>query len=86
MARSNGIVADVKQLVARPIGPLKNLKIRGKREGEQRESTMTLARHQERTSFAVSPGDAPAVERDAFLAAGADLLDRLPDEEDGDGA
>ncbi len=86
LARSNGIVADVKQLVARPIGPLKNLKIRGKREGEQRESTMTLARHQERTSFAVSPGDAPAVERDAFLAAGADLLDRLPDEEDGDGA
>lgn len=86
LSRTSGIVADVKELVSRPIGPLKNLKIRGNREGERRESTMTLSRHQERTSFPVASDDPQAEQRDAFLAAGTDLLDRLPDDEAGDGA
>jgi hypothetical protein len=81
LSKTSGIVADIKTLAARRIGPLKNVKIRGRRDGEKKETGTSLERHQERTSYEVSAADSLADERQAFAAAADALLTAIPVDE-----
>lgn len=78
LAKTRGIVADIKQLATKKIGPLKNVKIRGRREDENKETTTSLEKHQERTSYEVAPADTLTDQREAFTEAAGALLTEIP--------
>lgn len=86
LSTTHGIVADIRALATKRIGPLKNVKIRGRRFGEVKETLTSLESHQERTSYVVGPGDPLGDQRVAFISAASNLLEEIPaDEFDDDG-
>ncbi|MDA8046241.1 MAG: hypothetical protein M0Z30_13550 [Actinomycetota bacterium] len=77
LAKEQGIVQDIKELVQRAIGPLKKVKIVGRHADETRERTLTLASHQER-QFVPVDSNASAEDQRSQVAQGATgLLGRL---------
>ena len=79
LAREDGIVADIKKLVRRPIGPVRNLRVTGTRRDEEKETSVSLKRHQEKRTFLLPTQPSPASEREAFQEAATQLLDDLGD-------
>lgn len=59
LSEHTGIVADIRRLVRQPIASLKSVRVRGTREDEQRERTVSLERHQERRYVEDTPGASP---------------------------
>jgi hypothetical protein len=78
LATTKGIVADIKQLAVKRIGPLKNVKIRGRRANEKKETTTSLEKHQERTSYELTPDETLSDQRGAFSEAAGALLTQIP--------
>lgn len=83
LAPEAGIVADIKQLIRRPIAALKSARVKGSRRDEDRERTVSLDRHQERRFVPEVQGEAPqqTLER-AALALIRDAAERIPDSTD----
>lgn len=82
LEKQKGIISDIRAMVRNRFSPLKNLKIVGRRSGEQRETALSLNRYQERAFFDV-PSDAdPATERDAFISRSLDLVGDLQEQQD----
>lgn len=77
LAVDTGIVNDLKQLSAEPVGPLEDMKVTGIREGEARETSVSLAKHQEKQFVPVEESAAPAEVLAALDGAATLLLDRL---------
>ena len=73
LSMDEGIVPDIKRLATRAVGPLKNLRITGKRRGETKETSVSLAKHQEKR-FTPLPADADALAVRDTLARVADEL------------
>jgi hypothetical protein len=79
LSKDSGIVSDIKELLRNRVGPLKNLRIVGRRQGETRDTGVSLERHQEKRFVELpAAGQAsPIVEREAVLAEGRRFLDEL---------
>lgn len=75
--KDSGIVADIKELIRRPIGPLKNLRVTGRRENEPKETSMSLKRHQEKRTFPVATQASPLAESETFRGTADGFLDEL---------
>lgn len=57
LSTDQGIVADIKRFVRRPIAAMKSVRVKGSRSGEERERTVSLDKHQERRYVPVVPGE-----------------------------
>lgn len=66
LAKDHGIVGDILNVAKVVIGPVKNLRIVGRREGEAKETAVSLKRHQEKRSFPAPDGTDPRTERESF--------------------
>lgn len=84
LSTTSGIVADIKALARKRIGPLKNVKVTGRRDGEAKETTTSLKKHQERTSYEVGPDDTLGDQRESFATAAGQLLVQIPADEPDD--
>jgi hypothetical protein len=78
LSTESGIVPDVRALAASSVGPVKNLRVTGTRAGESRETTLSLASHQEKRFVPVQRDTSPSVERDLLQAAASEFLTELP--------
>jgi hypothetical protein len=79
LSQTSGIVSDIKTLASQAIGALKNLRVTGVRQGESRETTLSLANHQERRFVPVDRSASTAAERDALQGAATAFLAELPE-------
>lgn len=77
LSTRQGIISDIKRLVAKPIGPLKNVRITGRRTGDSRETTVSLERHQEKRYVAIPDGQSALATRDELQTSAIDLLNGL---------
>lgn len=73
LERDRGIVADIKKLIRKPIGPLRNLRIVGLRKNAAKETATSLQRLQEKRTFTFSAAK-PVAEREAFCKAATALI------------
>jgi hypothetical protein len=84
LATDSGIVDDIRTLASQSIGPLRNLRVIGRRQGESKETSLSLARHQEKRFVPVDSSGGSAVERDQLQAAASAFLDELPSQDSSD--
>jgi hypothetical protein len=77
LAKDQGIVHDIKDLVRQAIGPLKKVKIVGRHADEARERTLTLAQHQERQFVPVDRFGTLPEQRTQVIQAAVGFLNRL---------
>ena len=63
LSKEHGIVQDILNVTRAVIGPVKNLRIVGRREGESKETAVSLKRHQEKRSYLVPSTADPKAER-----------------------
>lgn len=80
LSKESGIVRDIENLTRQPIGPLHNLRVTGTRQGDSRETTLSLTRHQERRFVALPQVSTPFEERTALEASGLAMLDGIESE------
>lgn len=88
LARATGIVNDLRQLVLERIGPLRNARLTGRRAGEEKESTVSLERHQERRYAPIPPGATVEEQNEIVVRAEEELVqdmaaERRPPEHEG---
>lgn len=83
LSKTTGIIEDIRRLASRAIGPIKNLRVTGRREGEQKETSVSLARHQERAFYNPPTDESLSEQRAAFADAAQSLLSTLPPLDDG---
>jgi hypothetical protein len=77
LEQSEGIVEDIRGLVASRFSALRNARILGRRHGEDRETSLSLRRFQTKR-FASVPDDAsPSTEAELIEGAAALLIDEL---------
>ncbi len=77
LSRTEGIVGDIRELAGERISPIQDARITGRREGEERETSVSTRRHRIRTFFQVRRNAAPTEERTSFTAAAIGLLQQL---------
>ena len=82
LARNEGIVADIKSLTSKLVGPIKNLRITGTRTGESKETSVSLAKHQEKRFVTVDEGGSAAAIRDTLESMAMNFLNELHDADD----
>lgn len=80
LSTDQGIVADIKRFVRRPIAAMKSVRVKGSRSGEERERTVSLDKHQERRFVPVVPGETV---RESLFEAATEMIratsERTPD-------
>ncbi|MDP1720231.1 MAG: hypothetical protein Q8L08_04435 [Candidatus Nanopelagicaceae bacterium] len=77
LSKSGGIIADIRRMIAHPIGAIRELKWTGRREGESKEVSVSLSKHQERSFARILVGTSPKSERDSIVNASENLLSKL---------
>jgi len=81
LTKDNGIVADILDATKKILGPVKNLRITGRRTGEKKESSVSLKRHQQKRSYEVPGTQDLQAEQESFGSSAEEFVSHITDGE-----
>lgn len=74
LSKDHGIISDILNVTKAVLGPVKNLRVVGRRTGETKETAISLKRHQEKRSFPVPTVPNLQAEREGFEQTAAEFV------------
>lgn len=80
LSKNSGIIADIKAMVSTAFGPLTNVRIVGRQDGESKDRTVSLKQHARRREIQIPQAASPAEEQEVLLSGALSYLNDLVEE------